>query len=301
MEKHSRGTFPGEGKNPFEHMRGHPAVRRINLFLASPYYVMTVGLLAAISNIFSLELPVYTFYILIGLYISFLGRDYLPVIPIAICCYIAPSYGANPGKNENSIFYPDNGGIYLLAIALLFAASVVWRLTTDKRLGGRKFLTTERKLMPGMLLLGGAYLLAGAGSGFYREKGLPNLLFAAIQFLSVFLLYYFFTGGIRWEKARKDYFAWTGLTVGGAIVLEILNIYLVQNVVDDGVIIRERICTGWGIQNNMGALLACMIPCAYYLACRRKYGWVYNLCGLAFLAGVLFTCSRTAILGGGNR
>lgn len=259
---------------------------------------MTVGLLAAISNIFSLELPVYTCYILIGLYVSILGEDYLPMIPIVICCYIAPSMDANPGRNEDSVFFPQHGGVYLFAIAVLFIASVIWRLATDKKLGGKCFLTAERKLLPGMLALGAAYLLAGIGSGFYLEKGLPNVVFAALQFLSVFAMYYFFAGGVRWERARKDYFAWTGLSVGFAIMLELGNIYLVQNVVVDGIILRELICTGWGIHNNIGALLVLTIPCAYYLACRRKHGWVYNLCGLSFLIGVLFTCSRSSILGG---
>ena len=298
MENNSTGAFCVERRVSLQCIREHPTVKKWNTFLVSPYFVMTVGLLAAISNIFSLELPVYTCYILVGLYVSILGEDYLPMIPIVVCCYIAPSFDANPGRNEDSVFYPEHGGLYLLAIAVLFAASVVWRLATDKKMGGRNFLTAERKLLSGMLFLGAAYMLAGIGSGFYFEKGLPNVVFAAVQFLSVFAMYYFFTGGIRWERCRKDYFAWTGLGIGCAIVLELVNIYLFQDVVIDGIIIRESICTGWGIHNNIGALLVFTIPCAYYLACRRKHGGVYNLCGLAFLIGVLFTCSRSSILGG---
>jgi len=297
MTNTNAGICGAKEKIPFAHLRATCVVRKINAWMASPYYVMLIGLLAAVSNLFSAELAVYTFYILCGLYISFFGDDYLPVMPIAICCYIAPSMSNNPGRNETSIFYPENGGIYLLVIAALFFASVIWRLAVDRQLGGKKFFSTPRMLLQGMLVLGVAYLLGGVGSGHYAVKGMTNVLFALVQFLSVFFMYYFFTGGVRWEKARKDYFAWVGLSVGFALLLQIGNVYLTCDVIVDGIIDRVVIATGWGMYNNIGALLACMIPCAYYLACRRKHGWVYNLCGLAFFVGVAFTCSRSSILG----
>lgn len=297
MTNGNAGICSVSEKIPFEHLRSTGVVRKINAWMASPYYVVLIGLLAAISNIFSAELPVYTAYILCGLYISFLGDDYLPVMPIVICCYIAPSAGNNPGVSESSVFYPENGGIYLLVLVVLFVASVIWRLAADRQLGGKRFFATPRALLRGMLILGCAYMLGGVGSGAYFARGMNNALFALLQFASVFVLYYFFTGGVRWENARRDYFAWIGLSVGCVILLQIGNMYWTGNVIVDGVIDREAIVTGWGMYNNVGAMLACMIPCAYYLACRRKHGWVYNLCGLAFLAGVLFTCSRSSILG----
>lgn len=297
MMKGNAGICSVNEKIPFEHLRSTGIVKKINAWMASPYYVVLIGLLAAVSNIFSAELPVYTFYILCGLYISFLGEDYLPIMPIVICCYIAPSASSNPGRNEASIFYPEHGGIYLLVIAALFFASVIWRLAVDRQLGGRKFFATPRALLSGMLMLGIAYLLGGVGSGVYLENGWKNVLFALVQFLSIFFMYYFFTGGVRWEKARKDYFAWIGLSVGCVLLLQIGNIYRTCDVIVGGIIDRDAISTGWGMYNNIGGLLACMIPCAYYLACRRKHGWVYNLCGLGFLVGVLFTCSRSSILG----
>ena len=41
-------------------LREQPVIRRINHFLASPYYIMFVVLAAAAANLFALELPVYT-------------------------------------------------------------------------------------------------------------------------------------------------------------------------------------------------------------------------------------------------
>lgn len=272
-------------------------VRKINGWLCSPFYVLLIGLLAAVSNVFALELPVYTVYVLVGLYISFFAEDYLPLMPLVIFCYIAPSVSSNPGKNEASIFYPQNGGIYLLVIAALFFASVVWRLVTDPDFGGKKFLKAPRALQSGMLILGLAYVLGGVGSGYYLPNLGKNLLFGFVQFLSVFFMYWLFSGAVRWEKARKDYFAWIGLSTGITLLIQLANIYVTGNVLVNGAIVREQIFTGWGMYNNIGAMLAFMIPCAAYLACIRKHAWIYTLCCLAFAGGVVFTCSRGSILG----
>ena len=70
----------------------------------------------------------------------------------------------------------------------------------------------------------------------------------------------------------------------------------IRNVVIDGVIERLNFYTGWGMHNNIGGLLAMMIPFAFYLSIRYKRGWIGTLVGAAFLVGVVLTCSRGSIL-----
>lgn len=288
---------PGStGNNFIRRLQAFRVCKLINTFLLSPYYFFLIGALTVLASVFSAELVVYSFFILLGLYISFCGKDYLAMIPIVICCYICPSMGNNPGKNENSIFYGENGGIYLVCIVVLFAASLIMRLCIDPKFGGMKFLRCKRRLLPGMLILGGSYLLGGAFSGHYFDHGVSNILFAFIQFASVFGMYFLFTGAVNWHRVRRGYLAWTGLCVGFAILFQLLHIYITNDVIVDGVIQRERIYSGWGTYNNMGGLLAMMIPFAFQLATIRKRRWLYHLCALSFLFGVLLTCSRGAIL-----
>lgn len=277
-------------------LQKHPVCRRINAFLLSPAYFLAVGALTVAASVFSAELVVYTCFILCGLYLSICGRDLLPLMPLVVCCYIAPSVGNNPGRNENSIFFPANGGIYLLCLAALFAISLILRLCLDPELGRRAFLCCKRKLLSGMLILGGGYLLAGAFSGHYFHNGYGNLLFGFIQFISVFLMYFLFTGGIKWREAPKTYLSWTGLCVGFVLLAQLLHIYIAHDVIVDGEIQRGRIFSGWGTYNNMGALLTMTIPFVFHLACTQKKGWPYHLCAVAFLIGVLLTCSRGSIL-----
>lgn len=284
------------GSNFIPRLQKYPICKLINTFLLSPYYFVLIGALTVLASVFSAELVVYSFFILIGLYISFCGKDYLALIPVVICCYISPSIANNPGKNAHSIFYGANGGIYLGCIVVLFALSLMMRLWLDPKFGGMKFLRCKRQLLPGMLILGGAYLLGGLFSGHYFDHGMSNLLFAFIQLASILGMYYLFTGAVNWHRVRRGYLAWTGLCVGFSILFQLLHIYMTNDVIVDGVIQRERIYSGWGNYNNMGGLLAMMIPFAFQLATIRRRRWLYHLCALSFLFGVLFTCSRSAIL-----
>ncbi|MBO5867779.1 MAG: O-antigen ligase family protein, partial [Oscillospiraceae bacterium] len=95
------------------------------------------------------------------------------------------------------------------------------------------------------------------------------------------------------------YFAWTGFSVGCALLLEIGYIYLTAPVIQEGAIERSHIFTGWGMYNNIGAMLAMMIPFPFYLATQYRRGWLGTLAASMFLIGVLFTCSRASILCGG--
>jgi len=292
-----RDKNPAQSVSPLERLRNSSVILGINRFMMSPCFVLFIGLLSLISNVFSAELPVYTFFVLCGIYLSFFGADYLPLMPIVIFSYISPSMANNPGKNPQSIFFPEHGGMILYTMAGVFAATLLWRLLADRNWGKTAFFTTERKLLPSILILGGAYFLAGAGSGLYFSHGLGNIIFAFLQFLSVFLMYYFFTGAVVWKHAPKDYFAWVGFTVGIVLVLELINIYRISDIIVDGSIFRDHIVTGWGMRNNIGGLLSVTIPFAFYLSCYKKHGWFYHLFVLIFIVATCFTCSRGGMVG----
>lgn len=280
----------------FTRLRSFPFVKYTDQFFMSKLHFLLIGALTVLSNLFGLELPVYCCFIAFGIYISLFGKDLLPLIPIIICCYIAPSRDNNPGINPDSIFYPENGGILLIILVALFAACVAFRLALDPQIGRRSFLKAKRKLLPGIIALGCAYLLAGAFSGNYFANGWSNTVFAALQFASILLPYYLLTGAVKWDEAHSRYFAWAGICVGFSVLIEILAVYIIADPIVGNEIDRNRIYTGWGNYNNMGALLAMMIPFAFQLGCTKKRSWLYSLCGGLFLMGVLLTCSRTSII-----
>ena len=265
-------------------------------WIRSPWYVLTLAVLTAVSNLLGLDLGLYTLFMGLCIFISLLSSDLLPLMPILILCYVSPSRENNPGRYPGSIFYPLNGGIYLGLLLALFLACLVWRLTKDPDLGGRKFLQAERRLLPSMLFLGASYLLSGIGMDEYFSLMGQNLVFAVIQCFAVLGLYWLFTGAVRWEQAPRGYLAWTGLAVGFVVLVQLLENYLSGRLFEDGTINRELIATGWGMHNNVGCMMAMMMPFGFYLAGQSKRGWLFNVLGTVLFLGVLLSCSRGSIL-----
>lgn len=264
---------------------------RINRFLATPQFVIVLMLLTGAANMLSLELAAYTVFTAVAVYTCLWGQDLLALTPLFVCCYLTPSAGNNPGRNEQSVFSGARG-IYLGCLGVIIATVVIIRVIRERKI----FFEKKRRLLPGMLVLLGAYLLSGIGSAAYPASAGKNLLFALVQGAAIIVPYWLLSGGIDWGHVRKDYFAWIGFSAGGLLVLQILWIYFTGNVVIDGIIQRRQIFTGWGMYNNMGIMLAMMIPYAFCLATKYRRGWIGTVVGSVFLLCVLLTCSRSSIL-----
>lgn len=274
-------------------VRHRAPIQKLNRFFTTVPYIFLVCLLTLLSNVLALERIVYAVFALTGVYVCLFAEDLLGLVPVVICAYMAPAAVNNPGRNGQSVFSGASGIFFLcLGGALVLALTV--RVITDRKY----FFGRQYKLLPGILLLGLAYCLGGLGSPAYPEYGWKNLFFAFLQFAAIALPYVLFSGGVRWEKTRGEYFAWTGFCVGGMLVCQILWIYLTGGVIVDGIIDRDQIYTGWGIHNNLGGMLAMMIPFAFWLASRYRRGWIGSVVGCVFLTGVFMTCSRSSILAG---
>ncbi len=285
---------------PLLRYRQSAHICKINSFMRTPAYVLMLCALTALSYLFSLDIYLYSLFILIGIYVCFLGEDLLPITPMVILCYIAPSPSNNPGsaKNTESIFLAENGGIYLIVIAVLLVLSVILRLLTDPVIGGKAFIRTPRPLLLSMIFLGISYLTSGLGMSKYPELAAGNLLFASLQFVAIAVMYYLFSGGVRWEQTPKDYLAWIGMGAGFVVAVELLENYLSGRIfmIGTDTIDRELIYTGWGMHNNMGGMMAMMLPFPFYLAYTKKRSWIYNILGSALAFFVVLSCSRTSII-----
>lgn len=292
-----RSFFAGEN-SPLIRVRDSGTTQAVNTYMRTPWYVVLIAVLTALSSVLGLDLVLYSLFILIGIYVCLFGTDLLPMMPIVICCYIAPSVANNPGRNENSIFYPQNGGIYLVVIAAIFVVCLLYRLITDPDIGGKKFLSAKRSLAGGMIFLGVAYLLSGIGIEEYASYFVKNLVFAFVQFAAIFVMYFVFAGAVKWERAPKDFLAWTGMCAGFVVLVQLLENYLSGRIfIGSGLTIdREMIASGWGMHNNIGGMMAMMLPFAFYLARTKKQGWIFNLLGSILLGGVIASCSRTSMV-----
>ncbi len=278
--------------------RGTVFTRFVDKFFYSPLYLFFLGVLTVLSNVFSYEIYVYSVFVLMGICICLFARDLLPVFPIFIFAYISPSFKNNPGESDDTVFSLSGGGKYLYIMIFLLVTCLVARLIFDKKFGGKKFFFKKRRLLSGMLILGTVYALSGFGSGQWEEFGWQNLLFALIQFASITLLYFLLSGGVRWSVAPRNYLAWTGIFAGYTVVAELINIYIVNSVIEEGEIIRHSIVTGWGHYNSIGALFVVLIPLPFFLVVKGRFINFAYFSSFVFLISLLFTCSRASILVG---
>jgi hypothetical protein len=180
-------------------------------------------------------------------------------------------------------------------LAAVIAVSLIYCLIRHRR----RFFRRKYKLLSGILILSAAYLLGGIGSPAYPGSALKHLFFAFLQSMAILFPYFLFAGGVDWIKARKDYFAWIGFGVGCLLLCQLGGLCITNEVFADGEIHREKIVTGWGMNNNVGGVLAMMIPLPFYLATKYRRGWLFIIAGTLFFAGVALTCSRSSILTGG--
>lgn len=289
--------------NRLDRLRQTRHILLLDGFLRSPAYIISISILTVICNLLQMDILLYTVVVFLAVSICLFGSDLLALMPLVILCYVAPSPQNNPGHgaNKGSIFRVGNGGIYLFVLLILFFAALLYRLATDPDFGGWKFLRAKRQLINGMLLLSGAYLLSGLGMEEYRELFQRNLVFSLLQAASVTALYFLFTGSVKWDTVSKEYFAWIGLCVGFVIIPQLMENYLSGRAFIDGtkIIDRELIYTGWGMHNNIGGMMAMMIPFPFYLACHRKHGWFYNGLATVLIVSVMLSCSRTSMVVGG--
>ena len=132
-------------------------------------FILLVAAMSLYANIYAAELQVYTAYIVFAICICAFCRDLLPIMPMVVCSYIAPSIGNNPGKNPESIFFPEHGGYFLISIAALFVIVLVIRLILDREIGFSNMFRVKRRLIWGMVILGAAYLVSGIGMEIYDQ------------------------------------------------------------------------------------------------------------------------------------
>ena len=271
-------------------------IRGINAFLVTPYALVLLGALTVASFMFSKELVLYTVAIAYAAYVGLYGEDFAPIIPLFVVCYIVPSKKNNPGLSEGGLFYGQSG-TYIICLGVIAAVIILARIALDKGMGYKNLFTRKRELASGMLLLGLTYFISGLGSEKHLEVLKSNLLFALIQFVSIFFLYFVLTSTVKWKKFNAEYFAWVGVMMGVIVTLEIIWIYYTDGVITNGVINRGLIYSGWGCYNNMGALVTMSVPFAFYFACRRRLSVPYLILAVLLTIGVFLSCSRGSMVG----
>ena len=280
-------------------LKNNKVVEGINAYLYSKWYVVTVALLMVLSNLLSWEFPVMWSYLILCIVIVLFADDCFPIIPLFCTGYMLFSAGNNPagdyGKND---FSSPQAIAQLVTILVLAVVCLVTRVVFEIAVKGRNnkkypILTT------GYIALGLGYIMSGI---FSHYDYLRSLLFALVQIASLCATYYFFFYTIDWSKRKVSDGAMVFTIIGLGMVLEVVGMYLKPDVIQkilQGTFTRSDLKSGWGVYNNVGGVMALLMPAPFYFACTKKRKWLYVLVASLLMLAVVLTQSRGAIVAGG--
>ena len=272
--------------------------RWVRAFFRSVYYPFLIAALMALSEVFALELPVYYTYLALGILCLFFCEDTLGILPIACCGYMTFAFENNPGRFSDTVFSKPANLLQLIFILCLAVILLVGRLLTYVIMHPNRRVPS---LVFGFIVLGGAYVFAGVGSGLYDPAmAVPNGI-AQIATLCFFYFYFYYT--VDWESVKKSYIFVVFIAIGVGMLAEIGAMYTHEGAVtfENGLwtVNRGALGTGWGVYNNVGCVMAMCVPAPFYFAVKNeKWGWAFSLLGCLFMIGIAFTQSRGSILFG---
>lgn len=273
-------------------------IQRMVSYFYSPWYVATIVLLMVLSNLFSLEFPVMWCYVLLAICIVLFADDCFPFVPMFCTGYMLFSAGNNPAGNYGETDFSSPQAIVQLVILCVLAfgcvaTQLVFQLKV-KRYNNKKV----PKLITGFLALGIAYALSGIFS--HYEYG-RTLIFGLLQIVSLCVTYFFFFYTVDWSKRKTCDAAMIFTIIGIGMFIEVVGMYLKPTVLQkiaDGTFVRGDLKSGWGIYNNVGGMMAMLMPAPFYFAATKKHGWLYVLLASLLMVGVVLSQSRGAIVSG---
>ncbi len=279
-------------------LKDNNIVQRINAYLYSPWYIAMVALLMVLSNLFSLEFPVMWAYVIICWVITLFADDAYPILPLFCTAYMLFSAGNNPaGDYGNNDFSLPQNVVQMVIICILAASGLVTRFVFEVavvRRNNKKYPL----LTVGFVALGIAYALSGIFSHYDYFR---SLLFGLVQIASLCVTYYFFFYTVDWSKRKLSDGATLFTIIGLGMVVEVVGMYfkpdVLQNIAN-GTFMRDQLKSGWGIYNNVGGVMAMLMPAPFYFACTKKRGYLYVLLASLFMVAVVLTQSRGAIVAG---
>ncbi len=259
-------------------------------------FLFIVCAFTIVSYVFMLDVFCAFLYAGLGIFVIIFRDDFLPISALFIYGYIFSSRENNPGRNSESIFSLSRYGIAFIVVLSVMAICLIIRLIKDKKIGFNNRSEKCGKLTFGFLFLSLSFLLSGLIMEEYSTVVLKNLLFALVEIFAFFGLYIIMSKCVFWEKIPKHFFSYLLVSVGITVSFQLFFTYLSNEVIVNGSINRDEIYTGWGMYNNIGAVIAVCIPSACYLSTQKKYGFIYNALSTFFLLAVTLTCSRTSML-----
>ena len=220
-------------------------------------------------------------------------RDLTPSIALFLFMPIIISLKNSPsplGTSSDYFLRPEILG-QIIAVITIAVATLVVRI-------GYNIATKAFRPSPlffGICAFSAALLLNGALTSNYNPLNLLYGLFLSAMFIGIFMIV---SSNIEVTEKTFEKVAFYFLCLFVVLSLELFVAYLTYDgLIVDGKVIRIKLFFGWGMYNTIGMLFCLCIPASFYLAIKKKHGWVYTIIGLLNIAMTLLTLSRQSMVG----
>lgn len=276
-----------------DYIQNNKLLAKINSFVNSTYYIYALAFSVIISNIFAWEI---VGFLLVTLFVSvalIFSQDTKIILAPILYYQMAFSYlnglSYNKYPNDPHLFDNPEIQIYLIILISIIALSFAFNFFIFQQY--KKILSKSRYCIIGLIVLSIGYMLGGAFSSKYSFR---NLLFSFSNVsMVVAMVVYIIDTAFLDKKNIMKYISHLMVATIVIISIQMLNIYIANDVIRNGEIQKWYIRTGWGIHNNFAGYICIAYPFIFYLAKENKK---YLLFIPISVLTVVFTLSRNGIL-----
>jgi len=259
-------------------------------FLNSYYYPVAVFFAALISHSFSIEL-FGAILVLLSAGVGLLVCEDLKffISPLIMFIFIFSQKSVGSGVFYSTPYLIAMVFVAVILIAMLVVHFVLYKDKTDFK------APLKSKLFIGIACLCGSFLLNGLFN--FDEYAWGNIIFALAMIVCIGFIFFLFSINLKPNPELKNYLFFVLYLTSILIVLEFFLSFTHQFRFENGELVKESILLGWGLWNNIGGMLAFLLPVHFYYASTvKKYGWIFYLTGVITFVAIALSLSRASLL-----
>lgn len=258
-------------------------------FLNGYWYPIFIAFFVLIGHIYSYETYSILFIVVTVCAGFILCKDLKFFISPLLCFYFIFS----KKSLTNETFYSTSSLIFYVLIILAILISMgIHFIIYRKELKIKNFSSSS--LFKGFIFLAILFMLNGISN--IQNYNTSNFVFGLLIVISFVLPFFLFSINLEIDKNTRNYLLYVLLLTSLVIMIELLNLYLNGNIIHDGIIHKPSIDLGWGVSNNIGAILTMLMPVYFYCAGHTRHTITLYWMGVVTYVFVLLSLSRTSIL-----
>lgn len=262
---------------------------RLSSFFDGYLYPPCLALVVFICHTLSLEyVALSVIFICIAISLA-LCKDIRAIIPSICYTIFSVSYKTYLSGALGSVSFLI---LVILCLCLFFGFTIA-HFIINKKLSLIKKLP-KSLLFWGIIALSGSFLL----NGFFNFKGYQaiNITFALLLVVFLAFVYALFYTGLSARKDSLEYLIYVLYVASIILVAQMIVLLARDAMLVDGQIIKESLIVGWGSWNNIGGMLAMLLPVHFYYASTKKHGYIFYATALLTYIAIVFTLSRASLL-----